>query len=139
VLSGEDKGVKGKIINLISDLGIEKNVFIINRFTLNELKWIYLNSSLLVYPSFLGPTNMPIIEAYYLGCKIACSNLQGHFEQVGDFALYFSPNDPSEITKVILRELDSDKKLFPEYNHNIVFYNSFMKAINHIKSVRNTW
>ena len=143
VLSGLDKGVKIKILNLINELDLINNIIIVDNFTIQELKWIYLNSIALVYPSFLGPTNMPIIEAYELGCKIACSNLPGHFEQVGNFANYFDPKNPTDIANVILNLIKNPNSINPpillKNKTKIVFSNKFQEAITNIKQIRKTW
>jgi len=141
ILSGSDKGTKTYINNLIIELNIKSCIIIVERFSIEELKWIYLNSLGLVFPSFFGPTNMPIIEAYELGCKIACSNLPGHFEQVGNYANYFEPNNPEQIAQSIL-DLISNTEFCNSTKENKAkdkFVNEFNFAINQIKQIRKTW
>lgn len=60
----------------------------------------------LVFPSLLGPTNMPPLEARVLGCPVLCSDFLGHREQLGDGALYFNPENEDEIVKSMLIVLD---------------------------------
>ena len=141
ILSGFDKGTKSYINNLIIELNIKSCIIIVERFSIEELKWVYLNSLGLVFPSFFGPTNMPIIEAYELGCKIACSNLPGHFEQVGNYANYFDPNNPEQIAQSIL-DLISNTEFFSSKKENKAkdkFVNEFNFAIKQIKQIRKTW
>ena len=141
VLSGLDKGVKTHVINYISHYGLWPNIILTDRFTLQELKWVYQNSLALVYPSFLGPSNMPLIEAKELNCPVACSNLEGHIEQLGDYALYFDPKHPSQISKAITDILRLDKTNCPKYciPSSDRFINSFNNVVKEIQAIRMTW
>ena len=49
-------------------------------------------------PTLLGPTNMPLLEAACLDCPVICSDLEGHREMLGDYALYFNPYSPEDIS-----------------------------------------
>lgn len=141
VLSGVDHGSKAKILNLISELQIGSHVLIVDRFSIFELKWVYLNSKALVYSSLFGPTNMPIIEAYELNCPVVCSDLPGHFEQVGNYAEYFDPSSPDGIYEAIKRSFaKSDLKVNKkEFNSTAVFLSSLQDSLSKIKSLRKTW
>ena len=59
-------------------------------------------------PSFLGPTNMPPMEARALNCPVLCSDHLGHKEQLGDGAIYFNPNSSDEIYDAMKRILDPE-------------------------------
>jgi len=56
-----------------------------------------------VMPTFFGPTNIPPLEAFALGCPVAVSNIYGMREQVGDAALLFDPNAEEELAMVLHR------------------------------------
>lgn len=121
--TGSDKGNKEYINDVISELNLTDNIINLGFIELEELKWLYLNSQGLVMPTFLGPTNMPLLEAAILGCPVACSNLPGHQEQLGEYGYYFSPDNQSEISNSILEMLKSNlsgnKKTFKQYNDPI--------------------
>ena len=65
---------------------------------------------MLVMPTYYGPTNIPPIEAFVLGCPVATSNIYAMPEQLGNAALLFNPNSVQEIASTIER-LWTDEKL----------------------------
>jgi glycosyltransferase involved in cell wall biosynthesis len=54
-------------------------------------------------PTHFGPTNIPPLEAFLVGCPVAVSGIYGIPEQVGDAALLFDPESVEEIAKCIER------------------------------------
>jgi glycosyltransferase involved in cell wall biosynthesis len=106
VLTGSDKGNKDYINQVITELSLTNHVLDLGFISKEEIKWLYQNSKGLVMPTFLGPTNMPLIEAAELGCPVACSNLTGHKEQLGDYGYYFDPKKPGEIANAICQMLN---------------------------------
>lgn len=89
VLSGSDKGNKAYIKELIAELGLESSVVFLGFVPIQVLYCMYKNATALVMASHFGPTNMPPIEAMEIGCPVACSDLIGHHEILGDAAVYF--------------------------------------------------
>ncbi|QXU42340.1 glycosyltransferase family 1 protein [Pedobacter sp. D749] len=139
VLTGSDKGNLNYISKLIGDLRIEKNV-IITGFVRNEnLKWLYLHSNGLVFPSFLGPTNMPLLEAFYLGCNIACSQLNGHVELLSQNAIYFDPLSPDSIKNSMDKLLKMNKKTDNVFFQMDSIVSKLEEILEDSISVRKTW
>lgn len=139
VLTGSDKGNLPYIKNVINNFELNEYV-IIPGFIKNEtLKWLYLNTKGLVFPSFLGPTNMPLLEALYLGCNIACSNLAGHKELLKDNAIYFDPCSPNSIFEC----LEQLMKIPKENNGKLFDINEVTKNLEKILEesilIRRTW
>jgi glycosyltransferase involved in cell wall biosynthesis len=97
VLTGSDKGNKKYILETINDLGLNKQVILTGFVPENEICTFYKNAIALVMPTFLGPTNLPLLEAAHLGCPVICSNFEGHRELLKDTALYV---DPSSVTAI---------------------------------------
>jgi glycosyltransferase involved in cell wall biosynthesis len=108
ILTGSDKGNKEYIIRIIDDFCLKDQITVLDFVTNEELKWIYKNSKGLVFPTLLGPTNMPLLEAQILNCPVACSNFEGHMEQLGEYAKYFDPTDPDSIAKSIMQMLTAN-------------------------------
>jgi glycosyltransferase involved in cell wall biosynthesis len=80
VLSGSDKGNMQYIKSVIKSEGLEAQV-VITGFVSNEAIYtFYKSAAALVMPTFLGPTNMPLLEAQEIGCPVICSDLKGHRE-----------------------------------------------------------
>ena len=69
-----DKGDQGYLQQIVKDLQLNGNFkylgFVDNRMPYS----LYKNAISLVYPSFLGPANMPLFEAYELDYKVIFSD-----------------------------------------------------------------
>jgi glycosyltransferase involved in cell wall biosynthesis len=78
-------------------LGLEQNVIFGGFIDDEALFTLYKNAAALVMPTFFGPTNIPPIEALFLGCPALLSDIGGHREIMGDAALYFNPADDDAI------------------------------------------
>jgi glycosyltransferase involved in cell wall biosynthesis len=109
VLTGSDKGNKKYISDLWRETGIAEAIIDLGFISADEMKWLYLNSAGLVMPTFLGPTNIPVLDAKILGCPVACSDLTGHREQIGEYGIYFNPAKPEEIEYAVLEMLTRGK------------------------------
>jgi len=70
-----------------------------------ELKWLYENAEVYVFPSFSEGFGLPGLEAMVHGCPVASSNATCLPEVYGDAAVYFDPTDPeamaAQITQVM--------------------------------------
>lgn len=141
IFTGHHQNNKQYIDECILQENLQDKVIQLGVISLEHLKWLYLNAKAMVMTSLLGPTNMPLMEAYYLGCKVLCSNLEGHKEQLGDYALYFDGLDASDIAnKLELTYLDKSvveaEKPSQEFRKTVTSLKSmFEKA----KSIRRIW
>lgn len=143
IFSGSDKGNKEYILKLIADLKLTDRVLDLGFVKTEELKWIYEHSQGLVMPTFLGPTNMPLMEAAELGCPVACTNLVGHREQMDNYAYYFDPMNPKKIAQTIMEMIEDNQKGKQRiYNSNFNLENALQqidKAFSEIKNIRFCW
>ena len=74
---------------------------------------LYRRARALVMPTFCGPTNIPPLEAFVVGCPVAISGIYGMPDQVGDAGLLFDPESVEEIVDCI-RRLWTDDRLCAE-------------------------
>ena len=143
ILTGSDKGNKKYILQHIEEYELSDHILDLGFVSLKELKWIYLNSKGLVMPTFLGPTNMPLLEAAELHCPVACSNLPGHREELGDYAYYFDPSDPLDIADNIIRMIEEDSNITDKsYVSQFNIHNSLTAIDKHflsLKHIRCCW
>jgi glycosyltransferase involved in cell wall biosynthesis len=102
LFTGQDKGNKGLIEKTAKQLNIEDAVLYLGFVDNKYIRLLYENAFALVMPTFLGPTNMPLVEAMTLGCPVICTDFEGHREQTEDAALYFNPQSPDNIAEKIL-------------------------------------
>jgi len=101
VFVGCEKNASDDLNKMISDLNLRSMVFTLGYVNDQELVSLYSHAVAMVMPTFLGPTNIPQLEAFMLGCPVVTSRIAGIPEQVGDAALLFDPHDCNEIAEKI--------------------------------------
>ena len=111
VLSGSDKGNLKYIKDVVSKNNLNDKVIFTGFVADEEIFTFYKNAISLIMPTYLGPTNMPLLEAYYLGCKVLCSDLTGHKEQMKENAIYFNPKDENDISKKMIESINSKNEI----------------------------
>lgn len=89
------------ISNLVKKLELENSVIFVGFLSEIDLNELYKECSLLVFPSLIGPDNLPPLEALTFGCKIAVADIPGAREQFGEFATYFDPYNVLDIVRAI--------------------------------------
>lgn len=143
ILTGSDKGNKAYINDTIIEFGLSGIVLNLGFISMEELKWLYLNSQGLVMPTLLGPTNMPLLEAAELNCPVACSNMDGHVEQLGNYGYYFDPINTEDIASVIATMLNDKKHgIKKDYNNLFNIQNAIVaidEAFTSLKPIRFCW
>jgi len=116
VLTGSDQGNLKYIKSIVTDLNLSENVLFPGFVEENIIYTFYKNALCLVMPTFLGPTNMPLLEAQNLGCKIICSNLPGHREMLKDNAIYIDPKNSKSILEAMNFHFHNASKPEPKEN-----------------------
>ncbi len=103
ILVGSEQNNRVNVERLIKQCNLEDNVKILGYVSNEEIVSLYRNARALIMPTFFGPTNIPQLEAFELGCPVATSNIYAIPKQVGDAALLFDPNSVDEIADCIER------------------------------------
>jgi glycosyltransferase involved in cell wall biosynthesis len=78
-----------------------------------ELKWLYQNALVYVFPSLSEGFGLPGLEAMVHGCPVVSSNATCLPEVYGDAAVYFDPNSAQDMADKITSVL-SDESLRKE-------------------------
>jgi len=86
--SGKDEGNLKYVLSYANKLGVGHMIEYLGYVPGKDLFALYKNSVALVMPSYFGPTNIPPLEALYVGTPVICSDLPGFRELLGDAALY---------------------------------------------------
>jgi glycosyltransferase involved in cell wall biosynthesis len=80
ILTGLDKGNLDFVIKTAEDLGVSHLIDYRGFIEREELDEIYRSSAVTVYPSILGPTNIPPLESLLHGCPVFISkSISGEF------------------------------------------------------------
>lgn len=103
VLAGPKKYEYEKLVTRIADLELSGHVFFPGYVPDSDLPEFYRRARALVMPTFFGPTNIPPLEAFVLGCPVAISGIYGIPEQVGDAALLFDPQSVKDLAGAVER------------------------------------
>lgn len=88
--------------------GIRELIHTPGYVTDEELAALYAGATALVMPTFFGPTNIPVLEAWTHGCPVLTSDIEGIREQAGDAAILVDPRDVGAIAEGIARLLTDD-------------------------------
>lgn len=101
VLIGSEKNNYKDVNRLINELDISKRIRILGYVSENDKVFLYKKAIAMIMPTFFGPTNIPPLEAFELGCPVLISNVYGMPDQVGEAAILFDPYSINEISKAI--------------------------------------
>lgn len=101
VFVGAEKNNLESVKRAIITYDLIEQVQILGFVSNKEMVYLYKNARMLCMPTFFGPTNIPPLEAFALGCPVAISGIYATLEQVGDAALLFNPNSVDEIADCI--------------------------------------
>ena len=92
-----------EIMSLASRLGLEEEIQYLGYVPDEDMSGVYAAAVALVMPTFFGPTNIPILEAWAFGCPVLTSDIRGIREQVGDAAILVDPRSVDAIADGIYR------------------------------------
>lgn len=81
-----------------------------------ELKRMYKNAKLFVYPSLYEGFGIPIIEAMSCGVPVCVSNIKVFKEVCGSNATYFDPKNIEDIREKIILSIVKPKLMFKDLN-----------------------
>ncbi len=89
-------------------LGVDGRIHYLGYVPDESMAVLYSEAAALVMPTFFGPTNIPVLEAWHFDCPVVTSDLRGIREQVGDAAILVDPNSSESIARGIRTVLDDD-------------------------------
>ena len=93
----------------MKNLDLEKNIIFLGFISDKEKATLIFNSRALINPSYLGPTNIPQLEAFNYSCPVVLSNVFAAKEQCSNNAIYFDPNFEDSIAKSIEKVWSMDE------------------------------
>ena len=107
--AGKIRQATFKQINSLSRrLHIENQILHIGYVPDDDISVFYTTAAGLVMPTFFGPTNIPVLEAWALGCPVLTSDIRGIREQVSDAAILVDPKSAEAIAAGIYRLLTEE-------------------------------
>ncbi len=94
---GGDRGNAPTVEARARRLGVRDQVHLLGFVSPEELVHLYGHALALVMPTYFGPTNIPPLEAFSLGCPVIVSDIASFRESYGDAALYCDLGDPRSL------------------------------------------
>jgi len=92
-----------EVMSLSAQLGLEKEIHYLGYVPDEDMSALYAEAAALIMPTFFGPTNIPIIEAWAFGCPVLTSDIRGVREQVQDAGVLVDPRSVEAIADGIYR------------------------------------
>jgi glycosyltransferase involved in cell wall biosynthesis len=98
------------VMSTASEVGVAEQITYLGYVPDADMPAIYSGAEALIMPTFFGPTNIPVLEAWTAGCPVLTSNIRGVREQAGAAALLV---DPASIEAIAagMRELWTNEVL----------------------------
>ena len=110
ILTGSADQVHSAVMDFINKNQLSEDIFFLGYIDQEDMPYIYLNATSLVFPSLFEGFGIPLVEAMRSSCPIICSNAGSIPEIVEDCALLFDPYNPQDMAEKIER-IVSDKEL----------------------------
>jgi glycosyltransferase involved in cell wall biosynthesis len=92
-----------QVMSLARKLGLGPRVHYLGYAPDEDMSALYAGAVALVMPTFFGPTNIPPLEAWALGCPVLTSDIRGIREQMGHAAVLVDPASVESIADGINR------------------------------------
>lgn len=99
VVIGNGREYKKTVLEYIESHGLQDLViFPSEKVSPQELRYLYCNARLLVYPSFCEGFGLPVVEALLSNCPVVTSNISSLPEAAGPYSRLVSPQDIGQIS-----------------------------------------
>ena len=148
IFSGSDKGNLSYVMKFAKAIKVDDLIHYIGFVPNEEIPSLYKQSLALVMPTYLGPTNIPPLEAFAYQTPVCYSDMPSFREQVGDAAFFMDLKNPNSLAEILdllkkNKTLKNDKILKGEQilnNWNEEdFYKKLLKIFNEFNYFRETW
>ena len=108
VCCGNDNGYLQKLKDYTLKKEMNNQIKFLNYVDDEDLPYLYLNASVLIMTSLIGPTNIPPWEAFRLGIPVIYPKLEGIEEVYEDCVLYYNQLDDEDLAEKIQKILQDE-------------------------------
>ncbi len=119
ILCGKDCGNLEYLKYKVKEFDIEDQIIFLGLVDFVHLVELYKHAKALVYCSFVGPDNLPPLEAFSYKCPVIASKVSGAEEQLKDAALLFEPTNEFELADHILTIYTDEKMVINLINKGL--------------------
>lgn len=131
--TGSDHGSMKYVKEQISQSGLEEQIRLTGFLKSEELKYLYMHATAMIYASMLGPNNLPPEEAFVLGCPVIITNIEGHLEEARNTWIFFNGNDERELADIMQKMINKAEKNKEYFRHSPIRYDQSKKYIEKVK------
>jgi glycosyltransferase involved in cell wall biosynthesis len=103
--------IAGGAVGVLSSSPVNGNAKYLGYVTDCELKYLYQNASLFIFPSFYEGFGIPPLEAMSLGCPVVASYTSSIPEVLDNACAYFDPYDIQDIAKKTASLIHDEQRL----------------------------
>jgi glycosyltransferase involved in cell wall biosynthesis len=100
---GIREGCYAEVRRLVAELGLESQIQFLGYVPDEDVPPLYAGAHALVMPTFFGPTNIPVLEAWQFGCAVLSSDIRGIRDQVGDAGVLVDPEAVEDLADGLVR------------------------------------
>jgi glycosyltransferase involved in cell wall biosynthesis len=105
VITGKKGESYNEIVNLISSLGLKKDVILTDYIPSEDIPILLSGADAMIFPSLHEGFGLPIVEAMACGCPVITSNNSAMPEVAGDAGILINPYNIEEIASAIEKVL----------------------------------
>jgi glycosyltransferase involved in cell wall biosynthesis len=148
VFSGFDKGNLQYVLKKSEEFGIRDLVHYVGFISDPEKPYFYNQSLALVMPTYLGPSNIPPLEAFAYGTPVVYSDLPFFREQTGEAAFYVNLNRSDDLVENLIEiknneelvnlKIQYGKQVLESWNETL-FYQKILSVFEKYKFIRERW
>ena len=148
VFSGSDKGNLGYVLDKAKQLNVDDLIHYIGFVPNSQIPYLYKQSLSLVMPTYLGPTNIPPLEAFFYKTPVCYSDKPSFREQAGDAVFYMDLKDPNSLVENIITikanqelvdyKVKKGSEIFSSWTEED-FYNSLLRIFGEYQYIRDSW
>jgi len=146
--TGTDYGNLGYINEQIKKHNLEDQIIYLGFVDIPTIIYLYKNALAVTFVSFLGPNNLPLLEAASLGCPLIYSNIPGHIEQMEGKGIAVNATKPEEICNAIYllysnpdfrKKIISEELLLSEKYQNYSYFEQLLKIFDEFSLYLKAW
>ncbi len=112
VFAGGDKGNRQHVEKFVDTHALREQVRFLGFVPAPDMRGLYEGCSVVVMPTYFGPTNLPPLEAWIIGKPLIYSSYFA--EQTGEAAIYVDPDNAGDLARGIQESME------PEISANLV-------------------
>ena len=97
-----------EVKSIAARMRIDKQLHYLGYVPDEDMSGVYAGAVALTMPTFFGPTNIPVVEAWAFGCPVLTSDIRGIREQAQDAAMLVDPTSVESIADGIYQLCTND-------------------------------